>query len=361
MKKKALIRILIAIVLCGCTYLSMLLFEKYREILFPAYRTFSKAWIGLLSWLSGHTAIAMWDIGLVIVIALILITLVYTLVKHKSFLNWLSHIVLIAAVILVEVVGGWMLNHYAPPLADELGLDVREYSKEELYEACEYYLLEAAQYAPLIERDEEGHAVRQNFAEMAETAGSSYRHLGEMYPVLKGSKQRVKKLSVVGEYLMYNGIIGMFMPITGEAGVPASVPTAPLGYTMCHEAAHRLGIASEEEANFAAYLACMDSSDVRFLYSGNYQAFGYCFSSLYGIDPELALSMFEEYDEDYGVWLVRVDRYDTSQIYLSYESVLQDVSDRINDTYLKTFSEEDGIRSYGMVTDDLIAYYQSLE
>ena len=32
-----------------------------------------------------------------------------------------------------------------------------------------------------------------------------------------------------------------FMPLTGEAGVPGSVPAVPLAYTMCHETAHRLG------------------------------------------------------------------------------------------------------------------------
>ena len=34
-----------------------------------------------------------------------------------------------------------------------------------------------------------------------------------------------------------------------------------------------------------------------------------------------------------------------------------EISDRINDTYLKTFGEEEGIRSYGLVTDYLIAWY----
>ena len=55
------------------------------------------------------------------------------------------------------------------------------------------------------------------------------------------------------------------------------------------------------------------------------------------------------------------DRKDTSDIYRRYESSLKEVSDRINDTYLKTFSEESGIQSYGEVTNDLIAYYLALE
>lgn len=40
-----------------------------------------------------------------------------------------------------------------------------------------------------------------------------------------------------------------------------------------------------------------------------------------------------------------------------YDSPLQEVSDRINDTYLKTFDVENGIASYGEVVDYLIAWY----
>ena len=36
---------------------------------------------------------------------------------------------------------------------------------------------------------------------------------------------------------------------------------------------------------------------------------------------------------------------------------VQDVAQQVNDTYLKTFSEESGVQSYGEVADYLIAYY----
>ena len=162
---------------------------------------------------------------------------------------------------------------------------------------------------------------------------------------------------LIGEYLLYNGIIGMFMPVTGESSVPANVPPIPMAYTMCHEAAHRLGIASEQEANFCAFLACIYHTDARFLYSGYYSAFGYCFSSLYQADPERAAELYHKYDEEIGYLLIQQDRRDTNEAYKKYESPLKEISDNINDTYLKTFSQESGIRSYGEVTDYLIAWY----
>lgn len=43
---------------------------------------------------------------------------------------------------------------------------------------------------------------------------------------------------------------------------------ATIPFNMCHEVAHLLAIAVENEANFAGYLACEYSGDPVFQYSG---------------------------------------------------------------------------------------------
>ena len=358
--KKAIRRLLAALILLALDGLAMFVFHRRPEYFFPVYRQISQKWIVFLSGLTSFVKVAVWDIGAVVLLAAVIVTLVVVIIRRRGFLSWLSGVLLGMSVLWFIVVCGWMLNHYAPPLAQELGFTVREYSKDELYDACDYYLRKAGEYAVQADRDDGGHLVIRDFYKIAESAGSAYERVSEIYPVLTGSSVRVKKLSVIGEYLMYNGIIGMFMPLTAEAGVPGSVPPAPLPYTMTHEAAHRLGIASEEEANFAAFLACVHHPDTIFLYSGYYSAFSYCFSSLYKIDPELAAELYHKYDEQEGIQLLQQDRRDTSEIYKKYESPMKEISDQINDTYLKTFSEESGIQSYGEVTDDLIAWYLAM-
>ncbi|MBQ1383054.1 MAG: DUF3810 domain-containing protein [Solobacterium sp.] len=346
-----------ALILLAMNGLGMLLFHRFPGFFFPAYRRISRAWIGFLAQLTSFTRVSVWDILAALLFLTLLFSFLYVLRKHRNILSWLGTVVLTVSVLATFAVYGWMLNHYAPSLAEELGYTIRTYSKQELYDTCEYYLLQAAEYAPQMERDAEGHLIRPDFYALAEAAGSSYTVLGKDHPVFQGSTVRVKRFSLIGEYLMYNGIIGMFMPLSGEASIPASVPTAPMPFTMAHEAAHRLGIASEEEANFAAFLACAGNDRLPFLYSGYYQAFSYCFSSLYRSDPEAAAALYHKYDAQEGVALIQLDRRDTAEVYRSYDSSLQEISDRINDTYLKTFSEESGIRSYGEVTDDLIAWW----
>ena len=350
-------RFVIAVLLFLLDVLAMFFFRRFPSVFFPWYRSFSKAWISFLSGLYSFVPAAVWDIGALLLILILLFSIIYMIIKKKSFFQWFSYALLVVSVGVFIAIGGWMLNHYAAPLSEEIGLEVKEYSVEELYESTEYYLLKASEYSTLIERDEDYHARRQDFEELSVIAGSSYLDLSEKYPVFKGSSRPVKKFSLIGEYLLYNGIIGMFMPVTGEASVPYNVPILPLPFTMCHEAAHRLGIASEQEANFCAFLACISSNDERFLYSGYYSAFSYCFSSLYAADQEKALELYETHKEDPSVQLIFLDRKDTRDAYSRYDSPLQEISDDINDTYLKTFSQESGIRSYGEVTDYLIAWY----
>ena len=348
---KKIVTALILIVLDGT---AMFLFHRFPSFFIPPYRNLSKAWTGFLAGLCSPVPFAVWDICALVLIVLVLVSFVRC-IRKKSVFRWFSSLVLAVSVLVSSAVLGWMLNHYAPSLAEELGMEVRQYRVSELEEAAEYYLLKAGEYAQQTERDAEGHLTDPDFDALAEQAGKSYQNLPE--PVFEGSTARVKRLSVIGEYLMYNGIIGMFMPLTGEAGVPESVPPAVMPYTMTHEAAHRLGIAGEEDANFAAFLACMASDDPYFVYSGCYNAFGYCLSALYRTNPERALEVYHRHDDDAGVLLVQADRADTAAVYRRYESPLQDVSDKINDTYLKTFDETDGIASYGKVTDELIAWY----
>ena len=354
---KSVRKYICALILLGLNGAAMVLFHRYSAFFFPAYRQISKTWISWLARLASFSPIAVWDIAATLLIVLIIVSLIHLIHRHGQFAAWLSTVFLCFSVLVTATVCGWMLNHYAGPLAAELGYEIRLYSEEELYETCDYFLLQAAHYAPDIPRDADNHLKPNDFYSLAKMAGSAYTGLGQKYTVLQGTDLPVKKLSLIGEYLMYNGIIGIFMPLTGEAGVPASVPPAVMPFTMAHEAAHRLGIASEEEANFAAFLACVNSRETALLYSGYYEAFSYCFASLYRYNPELALILYNNHDELPGISLVKQDRLDTAAIYKTYESSLQDFSDKINDTYLKAFSQESGIRSYGEVTNDLIAWY----
>ena len=52
------------------------------------------------------------------------------------------------------------------------------------------------------------------------------------------------------------------------------------------------------------------------------------------------------------------DAQAANEHYAQYEGKVQDAATKVNDAYLKAFSEETGVQSYGEVADLLIAWYQ---
>ena len=349
--------------------LLMGLFSQFGSAFFPAYRLFSKAVEGALAAVFSIVPCATWDI-LAIPMAIALVgSFAFCIARKRSLWKWLSTLCVIVAAMLLVLVGAWGLNHYAPPLADELGLEISEYSADELEQATSYYLEQAAKRAQSVPRDAEMKLERQDFYELAAIAGASYVNIADDYPLFEGATQPVKALLVAGDPLLYSGHTGIFWPFTGEANVPMNDAVAELPFTMCHEAAHRLAIASEQEANFCAYLACEASDDVRFAYSGYYSAFCYCLNALFENYPQRAQALVERAIGDkvdpsdaktYGARLVLYDRACTHEHYQTYEGPAEEVGIAVNDTYLKTFSEESGVKSYGEVVDYLIAWHLAL-
>lgn len=356
MNKKIILRRFIATAVCLLlTGLSMLLFNKFPEVFFPGYRNFSKAFMKGLAWITSFVPFALWDIGEVLLILLLIVSFIRMIIKKQPFFRWFSAVFLIISLMLTEVVGCWMLNHYAPPLSEELGLEKQKSSEIDLYAAAEYYLLTANAYASLVPRGENGALLRQDPKELGQIAGKSYEKLSESYPVFDGSTAPVKYLTVLSDFLLYRGNSGEFMPLTGEATVPKNDFIADLPFSMCHEAAHRLSVAGEDEANFAAFLACISNDDPRFVYSGYFMAYVYCSNRL---SAAVRNMLFRKHADDCP--LIFSDARDMNTHYDRYDSPLQKVEESVNDGYLKAFSEESGVQSYGEVTDDLIAWYHAV-
>ena len=282
--------------------------------------------------------------------------------RKRPFVPWLASVAVVLSAGTLLAVGGWALNHYTPPLSQDLGLEVEGGTVDELYEVTAYHLEQAARLAWDVPRDDSLNLERQDFHELARIAGAAYEKPAEEYGVFSGSTVPVKSLLLWGEPLLYSGHTGLFFAATAEAGVPLNCADADLPFVMCHEAAHRLGLAAEGEANFAAYVACISSDDVRFQYAGHYKAFVYCYNKLYSASPERAKQLFDEITQaglGDGLSLVRRDMKNTSAHYDAYEGTFEKVGTAVNDTYLKSFGEPEGVQSYGYVVNYLLAWHKA--
>ena len=249
-------------------------------------------------------------------------------------------------------VGLWGLNHYGPSVAERVGLEVTGYTNAQLTETTAYMAAQAGAWADQVERSEAGD-MKTDFAALSKSARLGYEALGETYAFFQTEEPlpRVKRL-LAPNIFSYAGITGIFVPFTGESGVNPDTYAASLPFTMCHELAHRLSIAAEDEANFAAFLACTAHSDAVFQYSGWYSAFIYCYNALYEADRAAATEIWDNMSDT-----LRADCRRANDHYAPYEGAVQDAAQQVNDAYLKAFDEEDGVQSYGKAADLLIAWY----
>ena len=305
-------------------------------------------------WLAGVCApfpFPVWQAGLGILILIAIYALVRAFSKKRGFLRWLAGIVCAVCAGVFAFTALWGVYHWEKPIAQRLGMDVRPYSAAELEDATRFFAEKASELSVQVDRTVDGD-LRVDFDAMGETAGKAFLPLAQQHSLFAGSDAPVKTL-LVDDAFRYMGITGIYVPITGEASVSKGTYAAAVPHTMCHEAAHRLGIAPEDEANFCAFLACNASEDLSFRYSGFYSAFITCYNALYKVDAGAAKAVWDSLGEQ----VVR-DLRRGNEHYDRYEGKVQDVTEKVNDTYLKAYGEEEGVGSYGQA-DLYVGWYLS--
>ena len=99
-----------------------------------------------------------------------------------------------------------------------------------------------------------------------------YRIAHEAYPLEKNGITdfhaiKSVKSSLYSKLLTYMGYSGYLNPFTNEAQVNRKMVGYAIPVTACHEVAHQMGYAAEEEANYLGYLAAKKIENPYFRYS----------------------------------------------------------------------------------------------
>lgn len=348
---KSISRLLVAAGFLLLTALMILAAREAPEFVFSFYPEFSRKALTALSNIASVVPFALWEVVLVAFLLGSLISMIRAFSK-KRFGRWLMGEILALSIGVFLFVGLWGLNYYAPSMNQRMGIAEENYTVQQLKEATLYYRDMAEQAAREVDRDEDGFFLSEDFETLSQEAGESFAPLAEDYECFDGSKARVKYL-LSSPLMAKTGTTGVFICLTGESSVSKLTYDISMPYTMCHEVGHRLGFAREDEANFAAFLACTESGRPDFRYSGYFNAFSYCYSALYKADPESARQVWQEASE-----LLRSDMLRENNHYQALRNeTATKVSDAVYDSYLKGFSVAEGRQSYGQVTDLLLVWY----
>lgn len=239
------------------------------------------------------------------------------------------------------------INYHRLTFSQREGFQMEKSTVEELEALCMELTAEVNEAAAQIEIDEQGAGmIRERVEERAvkamEAASHSYEELSGYYPKAKAVRN--------SWILSYQQLEGIYSPFTIEANYNGDMPAYKKPATICHELSHLQGFMREDEANFIAYLACRASSDPDFWYSGSMMAYVYSTNALYRADRERYWNVREELCDQ-----ANRDLKLYNEFWDGYEGKVAEVSEKVNDTYLKANAQTEGTRSYGRMVDLLLA------
>ena len=349
---------LTAAIIGALTWVLMQFGERFSILIDMVYPYVIRTLQGFLAEWSGSVDFLLWQLLAVALAVVLLASLVTVIAMKKSILAWGGWALSACALVYLLHTMVWGLNYYAGPLSEDIRMETAQYTIEELAEATEYYRDKANILAEQVKRDGSGNLIYPEFEELAAQAGMGFQRLvyDRSYPVFAGSTTPVKKLGWADMYTSM-GITGVTFGLTGEAAVNPQIPAVLQPFTMCHEMAHRMCIASERDANFSAFLACSAHPLVEFEYSAYFMAFRYCYNAIAGVKTVAAAEYTAQIKEGVGDRL-RKDMNDYSAFFSEkQDKAATDFANTANNTYLKTSGEKSGIGSYNEVCDLLVNWH----
>ena len=332
--------------------------EKFTTLVDMVFPYVTRTLMGYLAEWSAPLDFCLWQVIVVAAAVVLLATVVLMVIMRWNPVRWLGWVAAVCSVVYLLHTVVFGLNYYAGDLADDIRLEKREYSVAELADATQYYRDMANLLAVQVNRDAEGNVKFADFAALAEQAEDGFDTLVHeySYPIFAGSTLPVKELGWADMYTSM-GITGVTMGLTGEAAVNPQIPDVTLPFTMCHEMAHRMSIATERDANFAAFLASMANEDIEFRYSAYFMAYRYCYNALLTANNLEASGAAARIASQASPQLQQDMRYYSQFFNSNRDEQATKVADTVNDTYLKTSGDEAGIRSYGDVCDLLVNWH----
>ncbi len=250
----------------------------------------------------------------------------------------------------------WALNYFRLPLNTSLNFEVSNYSNEELVEFTKKLIYKTNKVHTFITKNDT--LIVENLFtknQIKAKVGEAYNQLEKIHPQFNYENAKVKH-SLFSVPLTYMGFGGYINPITNEAQVNSLIPKNNYAATVCHEAAHQIGIASESEANFVGYLATTHSKDIYFNYAGYLMALRYCISEVYRKDP----TSFETLKPLINKGILK-DIKQSQTFWESYQNRSEKYFKIFYDNFLKANKQKDGIEGYSKMVVLLINYHKNAD
>ena len=246
----------------------------------------------------------------------------------------------------------WGVNYWTDSFQDRSGITAQPVAAEDLEAVTAYFAQQLADTADSVPRDENGvYAVPKE--QILVESRLVYGGVTELFPFLDFRDTGVKAVGC-SRFMSIMGFTGVYFACIGESNVNVDSPACLLPSTVAHELAHQRGIAWEQECNFLGVLASVTSGMPDYVYSGWLLGFIHLGNALYETDPEAYWAIRNALPET-----VSADLRDNNAYWDQFrDNVVEKVSDTVYDAALKSYGDANGMKSYSMVVELLVAYYK---
>ncbi|WP_339699095.1 DUF3810 domain-containing protein [uncultured Marixanthomonas sp.] len=246
----------------------------------------------------------------------------------------------------------WGFNYYRLPLHKSIGIEA-DYTTEELVETTQRLIAKSNKmhrqlgYADSVKID-----LPFTQQEVFDISDNGYKNLEAKFPKLKYSPKSIKK-SGWSLGLTYMGYSGYLNPFSGEAQVNNLIKTYKFPVVSCHEQAHQIGYAAENEANFIATLATLNSDDEFIQYSGYIFALRYCVNEIARRDMDTYNDLLTTINPG-----ILASYKEMRDFWSNYENPFEVFSKHFYNYFLKANNQSKGIMSYNYMVALVVNYFE---
>jgi hypothetical protein len=242
----------------------------------------------------------------------------------------------------------WGLNYSRPPAAEVLQLPDSSYNTAQLVSITHLLIDSANKQRSLLTSTDSQNSNKTIF----KSAVKAIKDISALHVAFK-TYYPAAKPSLFTPVINYMGTAGYFNPFSSEAQINYSMPTVNKPLTACHEMAHQMGFAREDEANFIGFLAGINSADRLLRYSAYYLAMQEFLQQIHRRDTvafnRLKAQMSTPVKDD-----IKAERL----YWQHYQSRLSYFLGIFYDGFLKVNKQPEGIRTYNRMVNLTMAYYR---
>lgn len=242
----------------------------------------------------------------------------------------------------------WGLNYSRPRINEQLQISNEPYQKEQLINLSSLFIKKLSALNKSIDTSQ----FEYDPEELASIATDTYNQLAEQQPFFTYKYPAVKPVN--NSWLTSKmGIEGYYNPLSGEANINQRLPVFVLPFVTCHEIAHQLGVAKEDEANLVGYIVASNTDNAEFKFSAYYNMLRY-------VLVEIRL----KYPEDYNNIITKIpaplmDKFKAErEFWAKYNGAMSVYMSKTFDQILKLNNQQKGIKSYQDIVLWLVNYHK---